>query len=61
MKNWVAFHGNGKVQLISMAGYFMGNLIPSQSFKIEFGCGACGLDMSAEEPNFILDFLCRGM
>ena len=60
MKNWVAFHGGRKVQLISMAGYFLYNLKSPKPFVVEFRQGACCLDVSAEEPNLVSNFIGRG-
>ena len=60
MENWVAFHGGRKVQLISMAGYFLYNLQSPQPFEVEFRGGACCLDVSAEEPNLVSNFVDRG-
>ena len=37
MKNWVAFHGGRKVQLICMAGYFMSNFKSPKPFEVELG------------------------
>ena len=56
----MAFHGRGEVQLISMAGYLLGNLKSPHSFEVEFERGACGLDMSAKESNLISDLVSRG-
>ena len=60
MENWVAFHGGRKVQLISMVVYFLDNLKSAQPFEVKFRRGACGLNVSAEEPNLISDFVHRG-
>ena len=56
----MAFHGSGEVQFISMAGYLLGNLESPQSLEVELRRGACGLDMSVKEPNFISNLVCRG-
>ena len=56
----MAFHGSGEVQLIAMVRNLLSNLKSLQSFEIELGRGACGLDMAAEEPNLISDLVCRG-
>ena len=60
VENRVAFDGSGEVQLIFMARYLLGNLKVPQSFEIEFGRGACGLNVLAEEPDFISDLVSRG-
>ena len=44
-----------------MAGYLLNDFKSSQPNELEFRRGAYGLDMSAEEPNFIPDFVYRGM
>ena len=35
MEDRVAFHGSGKVQLISMAGYLLSNFKSPQSFEVK--------------------------
>ena len=53
MEDRMALHRSRKVQLISMAGYFLYYLKPFKSFEVELGGGPSSLDVSAQEPDLI--------